>query len=383
MKLTENLFQNKNENKTKSKNVKSENKNYKFVSLNEVQSEEKENIQLVTSPESNIKNTLSFSDKFESKEHDVNFMKTESQHADSIYIENNSSIYKNRSKINPDFININKNDKSLNSDSFKISKMLQDNQINLEDIFDDIKIKKDNQIKNNKINLIPFKKKIFEKTEIEKLIRDVKKINNFNKSRSSQIKKNNLIDIKSQLKEFITNNPDSSNKLTEEYFYSLETFVYLLSKINNKSAIRNVIRNKRKYKDKNVKSNMQLLCFKYYFLKIKSNIQKKEKIISKLQVLTKMTSRQIYKWLWDEKNRYKYNLIKNGDEIMKKKEQQIILEYKRIKEIIKYKICKNNLWILNKIFIPHNPFFSERLSKQIWKIKLKGIIKESFFLDLS
>lgn len=95
-----------------------------------------------------------------------------------------------------------------------------------------------------------------------------------------------------------------------------------------------------------------------------------------------MTYRQIYKWLWDEEHRYQTNLTLKTKEEISSIETAITREYKKMKRDFKKNVANKGLWIVDKIFIPKNKIFSDKVNRKIWEIKMKGIIEKSIFMQL-
>jgi hypothetical protein len=197
------------------------------------------------------------------------------------------------------------------------------------------------------------------------------------------------------VKKFIKKYPHYKDVLHKNFRQSVETFPRLLNifKPESKPQLKSIQENininqlsnlpKRYYQSKNIKSNIQLFCFKYYFFKMKKNPNKKSKYIKKLKNLTQMTGRQIYKWIWDEDKRYQEILKKCSIDELYKREQKIFNSWKMIKKIFVDKVKKKKLWIINKVILKSIGFFSKKVEEKIWNVKLKGLLHKSIFMDFS
>lgn len=140
---------------------------------------------------------------------------------------------------------------------------------------------------------------------------------------------------------------------------------------------------RRNYQAKNLKSTIQLFCFKFYFLKMKKRPWKKSKYVAKLQRLTRMSGRQIYKWVWDEEKRFREAARGASAGALGAREQGICRSWARIRDTFRRKVRDRGLWIVGKIMLRSVGFFSPKVEKKIWSVKLKGLLQKSIFMDLS
>lgn len=194
---------------------------------------------------------------------------------------------------------------------------------------------------------------------------------------------------------FIKGNEDAKDALLRCFRQGVETLPQLLHifKPETQPKLQQIQENisinqlsnlpRRNYQSKNLKSTIQLFCFKYYFFKMKKKPLKKNKYVAKLQRLTRMSGRQIYKWVWDEEKRFQELAKTCSIRDLHRREQSIYSSWRRIKESFRRKVKDRNLWIVSKIILKSVGFFSEKIEKKIWNVKLKGLLQKSIFMDLS
>lgn len=220
-----------------------------------------------------------------------------------------------------------------------------------------------------------------------------KNVSNFLKKRIS--KSGSRKRLTERIKSFLRRHPQLKKSLLDSFRQSVETLPQLLHIFKPESQPKlqqmqenisiNQLSNlpRRNYQSKNLKSTIQLFCFKYYFFKMKKKPLQKTKYVSKLQKLTKMSGRQIYKWVWDEEKRFQEMAKTCSIRELHKREQSIFTSWKRIKESFRRKVKDRNLWIVSRIILKSVGFFSEKIEKKIWNVKLKGLLQKSIFMDLS
>jgi hypothetical protein len=193
---------------------------------------------------------------------------------------------------------------------------------------------------------------------------------------------------------FIQNNPLYREALLKFFRQSVESLPILLHifKTETKPNLRQIQQNvtlnqltnfpKRNYQEKSIKSTTQLLCFKYYFCKMKRNPSYRDKYIEKLKNLTKNSQRQIYKWIWDEEKRYRESLKVFSIGEVEAKEKALFRSWKEFKAEFQSKVLRKKLWILDRIVVGQNDLFSEKVYRKICGVKLKGLMQKSIFMDL-
>lgn len=192
---------------------------------------------------------------------------------------------------------------------------------------------------------------------------------------------------------FLSKHPRDKKSLFLFFRQSVETLPLLLNifrpeqspklqRIQDQISI-NHLKNypKRSYQEKALKSSTQLLCFKYYFLKMKRRPELRDKSIGKLQALTHNSRRQIYKWIWDEEKRFN-EVNENCSEKEKLQREQVLLDsWKKFKGRFKREVRQKKLWIMDRVVVGCNDFFSKGVLRKVWGIKLKGLLQKSVFLD--
>lgn len=220
----------------------------------------------------------------------------------------------------------------------------------------------------------------------------IKEINNFFQRNPPSADFKGIVNIPEFIEDFIKNDDQKRLELEEAFktcndmLTDFPKNLELLcgQKNNQKKDINKAKKVKKKKtkksKSKTIKSNLQILCFKYYFLKIKRKSSLKNYYLNKLKRFTNMNSRQIYKWLWDEEKRYQaqcesltvYELLEN--------QQRIFKSFKQFKKDFQKKVKNKGLLQVNKIYLPPHPGVSDDVNLKIWGVKLKELKDRNLFI---